>query len=290
VDNFYDYYDPKLKYDRIKYLLDGHKNLKVIKVDIADYCVMEEIFKKYKFDKVCNLAAQAGVRYSLIDPFLYERTNILGFLNVLELCRHYNVKNLIYASSSSVYGGNKKIPFSEQDKVDRPVSLYAVSKKSNEEMAYTYHHLFGINCTGLRFFTVYGPWGRPDMSIFLFVKNIIKGKPIDIFNQGNMSRDFTFITDIVKGTVMAIDKCYPYEIFNLARGESINLMNYIKEIGKNFNKSVEKNMMPMQPGDVKITSADISKARMMLGYEPKVSITEGVKEFAEWYKGYYKIK
>lgn len=290
VDNFNDYYDPKLKHDRIKYLLGDHKNLKVMKVDITDYQAMEEIFKKYKFDKVCNLAAQAGVRYSLKNPFVYERTNILGFLNILELCRHYNIKNLIYASSSSVYGGNKEIPFSEQNRVDHPISLYAASKKSNEEMAYAYHHLFGINCTGLRFFTVYGPWGRPDMSIFLFVKNIIRGKPIDIFNRGNMSRDFTFIADIVKGTVTAINKCYPYEIFNLARGESVNLMDYIKEIGNNLNKPVEKNMMPMQPGDVKITSADTSKARTMLGYEPRTSISEGVKEFVEWYKGYYKIE
>jgi UDP-glucuronate 4-epimerase len=290
VDNFNDYYDPKLKRDRIKYLLGDHKNYRILETDVADYAAMEGIFKTNNFDKVCHLAAQAGVRYSLINPFSYERANILGFLNILELCRHYNVKDLIFASSSSIYGGNKKMPFSEEDNVDHPISLYAASKKSNEEMAYAYHHLFGINCTGLRLFTVYGPWGRPDMAAFLFAKNIILGKPIEVFNQGDMARDFTYITDIVNGAVAAIDKSYPYEIFNLARGESIELIDYIEEIRKNLGREIRMNMLPIQPGDVKATSADISKARKMLGYEPQVSIAEGIRKFVEWYMEYYRTE
>ena len=287
VDNFNDYYDPELKRARAKILTSKYDAVEFEEVDIADYKALENIFKNEKIDKVCHLAAQAGVRYSLEHPFAYERTNITGTLNLLELCRHYSVKDFIYASSSSVYGNNKKLPFIETDRVDTPISLYAASKKSNEEMAYTYHHLFGLNCTGLRFFTVYGPWGRPDMALFLFTKAILDNKAIKVFNNGEMARDFTYIDDIVSGVIFALDKSYPYEIFNLARGESIKLMDYISEIEKNLNKSAKKNMMPLQPGDVPETSADISHAREKLGYDPQTSVPTGVKNFIEWYKRYY---
>lgn len=289
VDNFNDYYDPKLKENRIKALLDDFSNFEVFRVNVSDYKKLEEIFRNNKIDKVCHLAAQAGVRYSLENPFAYERTNVLGFLNLLELCRYNNVKDFVFASSSSVYGNNKEMPFSEQHRVDTPISIYAATKKSNEEMAYAYHHLFGLNCTGLRFFTVYGPWGRPDMALFMFTKNIMENKPINVFNSGEMARDFTYINDIVSGVIASIDKVYPYEIFNLARGESIKLLDYIKEIENNLGIEAQKNMMPMQPGDVPATSADISKAREMLGYKPETSVKEGVKNFINWYREYYQI-
>lgn len=288
VDNFNEYYDPVLKRARAKVLNDKFDNVKFEEVDIVDYKKLEKIFMSEKIDKVCHLAAQAGVRYSLEHPFVYERTNITGTLNLLELCRHYGVKDFIYASSSSVYGNNKKLPFSEKDRVDTPISLYAASKKSNEEMAHTYHHLFGLNCIGLRFFTVYGPWGRPDMALFLFTKAILEDKAIDVFNNGAMARDFTYIDDIAAGVVACIDKSYPYEIFNLARGESIKLMDYIAEIEKNLGKEAKKNMMSLQPGDVPATSADISHAKEKLGYDPQTSVPEGVKNFIEWYKEYYR--
>src|SRR3989344_1294375 len=210
VDNFNEYYDPSLKEARISNL-KNYPNLEVIKADILDFEVMEKIFKNHKFDKICHLAAQAGVRYSLKDPFRYELWNNLGTLNVLELAIKYNVKDFVFASSSSVYGGNKKIPFSEEDRVDNPISFYAATKKSNELCAYVYHHLYNLNCTGLRFFTVYGPWGRPDMALFKFVKNIIEEKSIDVYNHGNMKRDFTYISDIVKGVLAAIDNPFAYE-------------------------------------------------------------------------------
>ena len=287
VDNFNDYYDPSIKRARVQEILKKYNNVEIAEADIADYSKMEEIFKRHKIDKVCHLAAQAGVRYSLINPFAYERSNVLGTLNILELCRHYSVNHLIYASSSSVYGANKKMPFSEEDRVDSPISLYSATKKSNEEMVFTYNHLYKLNCTGLRFFTVYGPWGRPDMALFKFTKNIIEDKPIDVYNNGEMARDFTFISDIVDGIIVAIDKCHGCEIFNLARGESVGLMEYIKEIEENLKRKAIKNMMPMQSGDVPATSADISKAKEKLGYNPKVSIKEGVKKFVDWYKEYY---
>ena len=288
VDNFNDYYDPQIKRDRVKELEKQFDNFKIFEVDISDYKKSEKIFKENKIDKVCNLAAQAGVRYSLTNPFAYVNSNIVGFVNLLELCRHNNVKDFIYASSSSVYGNNKELPFSEDDRVDQPISLYAASKKSNEEMAYAYHHLFGLNCTGLRFFTAYGPWGRPDMALFKFVKSISKGEAIDVYNNGNMSRDFTYIDDIVLGAVSAIDKSYPYEIFNLARGESISLLDFIKEIENNLGMVAKKNMLPLQPGDVPETSAKIDRARKMLDYNPQTSVVEGIKNFVNWYNNYFK--
>lgn len=289
VDNFNDYYDPRIKRDRIAKLKQEHDNFEVFEVNLEDYKDVEEIFKNNKIDKVLNLAAQAGVRYSLTNPHAYVQTNIVGFVNLLELCRHHGVKDFVYASSSSVYGANKKLPFSEKDRVDTPISLYAASKKSNEEMAFTYHHLFSLNCTGLRFFTVYGPWGRPDMALFLFTKAISEGKAIDVFNNGEMARDFTYIDDIVSGVVSAIDKSYAYEIFNLARGESVPLMDYISEIEKNLGKEAEKNMLPLQPGDVPETSATIDHAKEKLNYHPQTSVPEGVKNFIKWYKEYYKV-
>lgn len=288
VDNFNDYYDPKVKRDRILELQKEFSDLAVYEIDLSGYEALEKVFQDNKIDKVCNLAAQAGVRYSLTNPFVYVNSNIVGFVNILELCRHYSVKDLVFASSSSVYGTNKKMPFSESDRVDNPISLYAASKKSNEEMAFTYHHLFGLNCTGLRFFTVYGPWGRPDMALFLFTKAILSGEPINVFNNGEMARDFTYIDDIVSGVIASIDKGFAYEIFNLARGESVRLLDYISELENNLGISAKMNMMPIQPGDVPKTSADIAKAREMLGYEPKTSVGEGVKRFAEWYREYFK--
>ena len=289
VDNFNDYYNPKLKYDRIKQLKrsKNRKNLKVYKLDISNYKKLEKIFKKNNFDKICHLAAQAGVRYSLKNPFIYEKSNSLGTLNLLELTKKFKIQDFIFASSSSVYGGNKKIPFSEKDKVDNPVSLYAATKKSNELYAYAYHHLYGLNCTGLRFFTVYGPWGRPDMGCFKFVKNIIEGKIIDVYNYGNMRRDFTYVGDIVQGILSALDKSEGYEIFNLGNNKPITLSNFISTIEKVTGKKAKKKMMSMQPGDVPVTYAEISKAKKILAYNPQTDIEEGLKKFVKWYNSYF---
>ena len=283
VDNFNDYYDVKLKEDRIKEL---GNDIEVIKADISDNNLMDNIFKNHKFNKICHLAAQAGVRYSLENPIEYEKSNILGTLILLEMAKKYNIKDFVFASSSSVYGGNKKIPFSEDDKVDNPVSLYAATKKSSELLAYTYHHVYGLNCTGLRFFTVYGEFGRPDMALFKFVKNILEDKPIDIYNNGNMKRDFTYISDVTDGIIAAIDNPFPYEIINLGNNNPIELSYFIECIENALKKKAKKNMMPMQLGDVKITYADINKAKRLLGYNPKVKIEEGIKRFVEWYKRY----
>ena len=288
VDNFNDYYDPKIKYNRIKQI-KRHKDLVVYKKDISNYREMEKIFRKHKFDKICHLAAQAGVRYSLKDPFRYEIWNNLGTLNLLELCRKFKIKDFVYASSSSVYGGNKKIHFSEKDNVDSPISFYAATKKANELYAHVYHHLYGLNCTGLRFFTVYGPWGRPDMAAYKFVRAIEEGKPIEVYNYGNMKRDFTYVSDIVKGILAAIDKPFGYEIFNLGNNRPVELNKFIAVIEKNLGRKAEKKMMPMQQGDVPATYADIRKAKKMLGFEPKTNIEQGVKKFVEWYKDYSKI-
>jgi UDP-glucuronate 4-epimerase len=287
VDNFNNYYDSTLKEKRAEILLA--KGAIIVKADIINYSSMDEIFKEHKPDKVCNLAAQAGVRYSIENPFAYEETNIKGMLNILELCRHNNVSDLVYASSSSVYGNTKEYPFHEEQKLDTPISLYAATKKSNEEMAYTYHHLFGLNCCGLRFFTVYGPYGRPDMALFLFADKILKDESIPVFNHGKMMRDFTYVEDIADGVVSALDNSYPYEIFNLARGECVELNDYIRQLEIHLGKSAKKDMLPMQPGDVSKTSADISKAKRLLNYDPKTSVDEGVGKFVEWYKGYYNV-
>ena len=283
VDNFNDYYDPKLKHARIK-ALGRSENLKVIRADISKIKELEPIFIQNKFDKVVNLAAQAGVRYSLEDPIRYEIWNNLGFLNILELMKKHQVKDLVFASSSSVYGGNTKIPFSEKDNVDSPVSLYAATKKTNELYAHVYSHLYNFNCTGLRFFTVYGPWGRPDMALFKFAKLIKEGKSIDVYNNGKMERDFTYIDDIIAGVLKAIDKPFKYEIFNLGNNKPVLLSRFIEVIEKEMGMQAKKNPMPMQPGDVKKTYANIDKAKKMLKYNPKTSIEEGVKHFVEWFK------
>ena len=285
IDNFNDYYDVKLKEARIKEL-GKNNNLDVIKADISDYDAINNIFKKHKFNKICHLAAQAGVRYSLENPFAYEKSNILGTLVTLEMARKHNIKDFVFASSSSVYGNNKKIPFSENDNVDKPVSLYAATKKSSELLAYTYYHLYGLNCTGLRFFTVYGEFGRPDMALFKFVKNILEDKPIDVYNNENMKRDFTYISDITNGILAAIDNPFPYEIINLGNGKPIELSYFIECIENALGKKAIKNMLPMQSGDVKITHADIKKAEKLLNYKPKIKIEEGIKRFVEWYKKY----
>ena len=285
IDNFNDYYDVKLKEARIKEL-GKNNNLDVIKADISDYDAINNIFKKHKFNKICHLAAQAGVRYSLENPFAYEKSNILGTLVTLEMARKHNIKDFVFASSSSVYGNNKKIPFSENDNVDKPVSLYAATKKSSELLAYTYYHLYGLNCTGLRFFTVYGEFGRPDMALFKFVKNILEDKPIDVYNNENMKRDFTYISDITNGILAAIDNPFPYEIINLGNGKPIELSYFIECIENALGKKAIKNMLPMQSGDVRITHADIKKAEKLLSYKPKVKIEEGIKRFVEWYKEY----
>lgn len=284
IDNFNDYYDPELKEVRIKRLPNDSFDL--VRGDISDYPVMDELFDRFQPDSVIHLAAQAGVRYSLTNPFVYEQSNMLGTLNLLELCRHKKIKRFIFASSSSVYGKNKKIPFSETDNVDIPISLYAATKKANELYAHTYHHLYGIECIGLRFFTVYGPWGRPDMAAWLFADAITDNKPIDVYNFGKMKRDFTFVNDIVKGVVACLDAPLEsgYEIINLGNHKSVELMRFIEIIEENLNKKAEKNMMEIQPGDVPETFADTEKARKILGFVPNTSIEYGIEKFIEWFK------
>lgn len=289
VDNFNNYYDPKLKYARIRQIKKS-SNLKVSKTDIHSYNKLEKIFKKNKFDKICHLAAQAGVRYSLKNPFRYELWNNLGTLNILELARKFKINDFIFASSSSVYGGNEKIPFLELDDVSKPISLYAATKRTNELYAYVYHHLYGFNCTGLRFFTVYGPWGRPDMVLFKFVKNILARKPIAVYNYGNMKRDFTYVSDIVNGVLASLDKSYAYEIFNLASSNQVELKRFIEIVEKELGMKAKKKMLPIQPGDVPVTYADIKKAKKMLGYNPQVKIEEGVKKFIKWYMEYKNVR
>ncbi|MCG3203648.1 MAG: UDP-N-acetylglucosamine 4-epimerase [Elusimicrobia bacterium] len=286
LDNFNDYYDVHLKHARAERLKG---KIRIITGDIADRGSVEKVFKENTFDQVCHLAAQAGVRYSIENPYAYEMANNIGTLNLLEACRHNGVRSFIFASSSSVYGGNKKVPFSVKDPVDKPISLYAATKKYNELLAYTYHHLYGIHCTGLRFFTVYGPWGRPDMALFKFTKAILEGKPIDVYNHGQMKRDFTFITDIVQGIVASMEKNYAYEIFNLGNSKTVELNYFIECIEKELGKTAKKNMLPLQMGDVPETSADIDWSREKLGFTPQVNIEQGINEFIAWYKEYYKI-
>ena len=290
ADNLNEYYDPTLKESRLEVLTkQGKENFKFFKIDLEDYNSLEKVFKEFKIEQICHLGAQAGVRYSLEKPFVYEKSNILGTLNLLELCRHHGVKSFIYASSSSVYGANKKIPFSESDITDNPISLYAATKKSTELIAYTYHHLFNINCTGLRFFTVYGPYGRPDMALFSFTKNIIEEKEIELFNHGNMKRDFTYIDDIISGVLAALEKNYEFEIFNLGNSKPENLKYFVECIENAVGIKANIKLSPMQPGDVHETYADISKAEKMLGFKPQTPLFDGVKKFVSWYKEYYKI-
>ncbi len=286
-DNFNPYYNVKLKENRNK-ILENYSTYRCIRTDISETSLMEKIFKEEKFDLVCHLAAQAGVRYSIDHPYAYGTSNIIGFLNILEGCRHCNIKRLVYASSSSVYGGNTKLPFSEKDSVDTPISLYAVSKKSNELMAHCYTHLYGLQTIGLRFFTVYGPWGRPDMALWLFTEAILNDKPIKVFNNGDMYRDFTYIDDVVKGVVSAVDKndLDKYEILNLGNNNSEKLMDLIGIIEKSIGKIADKQFLPMQPGDVKATYADIEISRKKLGFMPETKIESGVPKFIDWYREY----
>jgi UDP-glucuronate 4-epimerase len=310
LDNINDYYDQNVKYGRLQRggIIDSlekgknipygellvskvNSNYKFIKLNLEDKEAMMNLFKKEQFDAVCNLAAQAGVRYSLTNPDAYMGSNIIGFMNILEACRHNNVKNLSYASSSSVYGSNEKLPFSTEDRVDNPISLYAASKKSNELMAHTYSHLFGISTTGLRFFTVYGPWGRPDMALFLFTKAALEGKKIDVFNNGKMLRDFTYIDDIVEGIVRVIDNprtnTPPYKVYNIGNNNPVKLMDFIEAIENKLGKKIEKNMMPIQAGDVPATYADVSDLVEDLGYKPETPVQEGINNFVNWYLEFF---
>ena len=286
IDNLNDYYDPKLKQDRLNELAP-HKNFTFQKIDISDREPLTRAFINFKPQMVFNLAAQAGVRYSIENPYVYMNANIVGFLNIIELCRHNDVKGLIYASSSSVYGGNTKIPFSVIDRVDNPISLYAATKKANELIANTYSHLYGLHTTGLRYFTVYGPWGRPDMALFIFTKKIMAGESISVFNDGNMKRDFTYIDDIISGSRLAIDKNYKCEVFNLGNHKSEHLMDFIRLIEEKLGKKAEIDFLPMQPGDVPESFADIDKSVEMLGYKPTTNVDSGVGQFLNWYNNYH---
>ena len=297
IDNLNDYYDPALKHARLAEIqqADNAKNFAFHPIDIADSAALIAIFSQQKIERVIHLAAQAGVRYSLINPHSYVQSNLVGFVNILEACRHHPVEHLVYASSSSVYGGNEKMPFSESDQVDHPVSLYAATKKSNELMAHTYSHLYQIPTTGLRFFTVYGPWGRPDMSPFLFADAILNNKPIKVFNHGDMMRDFTYVDDIVEGVIRVSDKIAtpesgktaPYRIFNIGNHQPEQLMDFIGLMEQAFGKVAEKEFLPMQPGDVKATYADTQALEDWVGFKPSTSLKAGVKLFADWYKDFY---
>ena len=306
IDNLNEYYDVNLKLARLERLRD-YKQFKFIKLEISDRVGVEELFVREKFQRVMHLAAQAGVRYSLTNPHAYIDSNIIGFMNILEGCRHNAVEHLVYASSSSVYGANTNMPFSIHDNVDHPVSLYAASKKANELMAHTYSHLYKLPTTGLRFFTVYGPWGRPDMSLFMFTRNILDGKPIDVFNYGNHRRDFTYIDDIVEGVIRVIDKpaqanaCWasdnpdpgtslaPYRVYNIGNNNPVNLLAFIETLEKCLGKKAIKNLLPLQPGDVPDTYADVSDLENDLGYKPGTLLETGISNFVEWYKNYYRI-
>ena len=305
LDNFNDYYDVALKEGRAE-MLAGYDNFKLVRIDLADRSAMEALFAEEKFDKVINLAAQAGVRYSIENPHSYIDSNIVGFVNILEGCRHNDVKHLVYASSSSVYGANTTMPFSVHQNVDHPLALYGATKKANELMAHTYSNLYNLPTTGLRFFTVYGPYGRPDMALFLFTKNIIEDKPIDVFNFGKHRRDFTYIDDIVEGVVRTMDHTAepnedwdaanpdpgtskaPYRLYNIGNQQPVELMDYIGAIEKTLGKKAEMNLLPLQPGDVPDTWADTESLANDVGYQPSTPIEVGVKNFVEWYLEFYK--
>lgn len=320
LDHINDYYDINLKYDRLRnhgieaeeknqdlYKSTKFAGYQMCKADLQDRETIYRLFEKEQFDVVVNLAAQAGVRHSLSHPQKYVDSNVTGFLTILEACRNYPVKHLIYASSSSVYGLNTRMPFSVKQNVDHPVSLYAATKKSNELMAHTYSHLFEIPTTGLRFFTVYGPWGRPDMALFLFTKAILEDKPIDVYNYGKMQRDFTYVTDIVKSIAKLAPKPpsgndnwnsaepdpssakAPYQLFNIGHNSPVQLMEFITEIEKNLGKEARKNMMEIQPGDVPATWADVSDLFEYIAYKPEIGISEGIREFIQWFRSYYKV-
>lgn len=306
LDNLNDYYDVNLKLSRLT-ILKAHPNFSFVKADIADREVMIELFNQHQFKKVANLAAQAGVRYSLSNPHIYIEANVMGFCNILEGCRAQAVQHLVFASTSSVYGANTKQPFQEHDSTDHPLSLYAATKKANEVMAHSYASLFNIPCTGLRFFNVYGPWGRPDMALFKFTKNILAGEPIDVFNHGNMIRDFTYVDDIAEGVLRALDQpatpnvdwdgtqpdsatsYAPYRIYNIGNNKPVPLMEYIHAIEAALDKKALIRYLPMQAGDVPSTYADVSRLELALHYRPRVDVREGVKNFVNWYREYYKV-
>ncbi|PTT75832.1 protein CapI, partial [Pelomonas sp. HMWF004] len=306
LDNLNDYYSPQLKHDRLA-RLTGKAGFSFVKMDVADREGMAKLFAEERFDRVVHLAAQAGVRYSIENPHAYIDSNIVGFTNILEGCRHSGVQHLAYASSSSVYGGNTQMPFSEHHGVDHPISLYAATKKANELMAHTYSHLFGLPTTGLRFFTVYGPWGRPDMALFLFTKAIIEGRPINVFNHGQMIRDFTYIDDIAEGVVRVLDRTAtpdaaydpvtadparssaPYRLFNIGNHAPIQLMSFIEAIEQAVGREAVKNFMPLQDGDVPATHADVEELAAWTGFRPAMPVPEGIQRFVAWYRDYYKV-
>ena len=306
IDNLNDYYDLQLKRDRLQ-RISAHSQFRFELLDVADRAGIEGLFAREKFDRVIHLAAQAGVRYSLKNPHAYADSNLVGFVNILEGCRHNTVEHLVYASSSSVYGGNTKMPFSESDSVDHPVSLYAATKKANELMAHTYSHLYALPTTGLRFFTVYGPWGRPDMALFLFTKAILEGRAIDVFNHGKMRRDFTYIDDIVEGVLRVLDRPaeadpaftpdapnpgtgrVPYRVFNIGNNDPVELMDFIKAIERATGVEAKKNYLPMQDGDVPATFADTSALNAWTGFSPDTTVEAGVARFVTWYRDYYKM-
>ncbi|WP_432821257.1 NAD-dependent epimerase [Trichloromonas sp.] len=305
LDNLNDYYDVSLKQARLAQL-EGNPNFRFVNLELADRDGMAALFAAEPFDKVVNLAAQAGVRYSLQNPHAYVDSNLVGFVNILEGCRHSGVKHLVYASSSSVYGANTRMPFSVHHNVDHPVSLYAATKKANELMAHTYAHLYGLPCTGLRFFTVYGPWGRPDMALFLFTRAILEGRPIDVYNYGKMRRDFTYIDDIVEGIVRVADttatgnpgwngdapdpgtSAAPYRLYNIGNNNPVELMYLIETLEAALGRKAEKNLLPIQPGDVPATYADVEALTADVGFKPATPIEEGVRRFVDWYRDYYR--
>lgn len=289
LDNLNDYYSKQLKIDRNS-ILEGYNDYTFYHNDLCEYEKLEEIFEENEIDKICHLAAQAGVRHSIEDPHAYQKSNLEGFTNILEIARHNDVDNLVYASSSSVYGGNDKIPYDIGDDVMTPISYYAATKVANEAMAHSYSHLYDLPTTGLRFFTVYGPWGRPDMALFKFTDRIVEGEQIDVYNYGDMKRDFTYIDDIVDGVTACLENPFDYEIFNLGNNTPVKLMDFIQILEDTLGMEAKKNMMPMQPGDMKVTYADISKSQEMLGYEPETGIEEGIEKFVDWYREYYGIK
>ncbi len=303
LDNLNDYYDVALKRDRLTQL-EGKQGFRFHKLDLADRKGLADLFAQYSFDVIAHIAAQAGVRYSLENPHAYVDSNLVGFVNVLEGCRHSDIKHLVFASSSSVYGANKKVPFSVTDNVDRPVSLYAATKKSNELMAYTYSHLYGIPTTGLRFFTVYGPWGRPDMAPMLFTKAILAGEPIKVFNYGQMQRDFTYIDDIVEGVARVMEYIpqpqgtkeedsipgeAPYRLYNIGNNQPVALMQFIEVLEAALGTKAQKNLLPMQPGDVPMTYADVEDLVKDVGFQPHTPLEVGIKRFVKWYRSYYNV-
>ena len=287
IDNLNEYYDPTLKKDRLN-ILNKFNKFKFLKIDLCDFDNLTNIFLENKINIICHLAAQAGVRYSLSHPFVYQKSNNEGFLNIIEIARKFDIDNFVYASSSSVYGLNKKYPFSENDPVDHPISLYAATKRSNELIAYCYSHLYNLNCSGLRFFTVYGPWGRPDMALFIFTKSIINNIPIKLFNNGHMKRNFTYIDDIVNGIIKVLNYPQKYELYNIGNSRAENLTDFIENIEHFLGKKSIREYLPMQPGDVETTIADISKIKS-IGYEPKTNISQGIEQFIKWYREYYKF-